>query len=121
MATNQRLEGRARRQRRIRKVLRGTTERPRLVVFRSLKHIAAQVVDDDRRVTLVASTSAAKAFRTERGPGGNVAGAKAVGDEIARRAQAAGVTAVVFDRAGYKYHGRIKALADAARAAGLKF
>jgi large subunit ribosomal protein L18 len=90
-------------------------------VFRSLRHIAAQVVDDARGRTVAATTSVAKAFRTERGSGGNVAAAKAVGEEIARRAQAAGVSAVVFDRAGYKYHGRIKALADAARAAGLQF
>jgi large subunit ribosomal protein L18 len=121
VATNQRLEGRARRQRRIRQVVRGTGARPRLVVYRSLKHIGAQVVDDDRQVTLAAATSTAKAFPADRGKGGNVAGAKAVGEEVARKAQAAGVTTVVFDRAGHKYHGRIKALADAARAAGLKF
>jgi large subunit ribosomal protein L18 len=114
-------EGRPRRHRRIRRVVRGTAARPRLVVFRSLKHIYAQVVDDDRGVTLAAAASYAPELRSQLGSGGNIPAAKAVGELIARKARAASVEAVVFDRGGYKYHGRVKALADAARAAGLKF
>jgi large subunit ribosomal protein L18 len=115
------VEGRARRHRRIRRVVRGTAARPRLVVFRSLRHIYAQVVDDDRGVTLAtAGTLSPEVKGTGRG-GGNVGAARAVGELIARKAQAAGISAVVFDRAGYQYHGRVKALADAARAAGLAF
>jgi large subunit ribosomal protein L18 len=102
-------------------VVRGTAARPRLVVFRSLKHIYAQVVDDDRGVTLAAAGSSAGGGATGGGGGGNVAAAKLVGELIARRVKETGVTAVVFDRGGYKYHGRVKALADAARAAGLVF
>jgi large subunit ribosomal protein L18 len=115
------LTGRARRHRRIRRVVRGTPGRPRLVVFRSLKHIYAQVVDDDRGVTLALAASSAAELKPQCPSGGNIAAAKAVGSLIAQRTQAAGVTAVVFDRGGYKYHGRVKALADAARAAGLQF
>jgi large subunit ribosomal protein L18 len=121
VGVNQRLDGRVRRHRRIRQVVRGSAGRPRLVVSRSLKHIFAQVVDDDRGATLAAASSTGKEFRTQHGPGGNIAAARAVGEAIARKAQAAGVTTVVFDRGGYKYHGRVKALADAARAAGLAF
>lgn len=102
---------------RLRKTLHGTTERPRLNVFRSLKHIYTQVVDDSQGRTLAAASSAEKGMSN----GGNVAGAKSVGKAIAERAKAKGITQVVFDRAGYKYHGRVKALAEAARAAGLKF
>jgi|SRR5277367_1923052 len=100
---------------RIRRKLRGTTERPRLAVFRSLSHTYAQVIDDSKGVTLVAaSTSGAKS-------GGNVAAAKAVGKQIAEKAIEAGIKRVVFDRGGYLYHGRVKALADAAREGGLEF
>ena len=102
---------------RLRKTLRGTSVRPRLNVFRSLKHIYAQVIDDSRGVTLVAASSAEKGV----GDGGNIAGAKKVGQQIAERARERKIEQVVFDRGGYKYHGRIKALADAAREAGLKF
>ena len=104
--------------RRIRKGIRGTPERPRLVVFRSLKHIYAQVIDDRKGRTLAAASSGEK---SATGNGGNVSGAKEVGKLLAERAREKGVTKVVFDRGGYIYHGRVKALADAAREAGLEF
>jgi large subunit ribosomal protein L18 len=100
---------------RIRRKLEGTSERPRLAVFRSLAHTYAQVIDDSNGVTLVAaSTSGSKA-------GGNVNAAKKIGAEIAQKAIEKGIKRVVFDRGGYLYHGRVKALADAAREAGLEF
>ena len=105
---------------RIRKKLQGTAERPRLNVYRSLNHIYVQVIDDLNGKTLV-SASTAEGKKKERPTGGNVASAKTVGKAIAERAKAKGVTKVVFDRGGYIYHGRVKALADAAREAGLKF
>jgi large subunit ribosomal protein L18 len=103
---------------RIRKKIQGTAERPRLAVFRSLKHIYAQLIDDDSGRTLAAASSNEKAGKFE---GGNIAGAKSVGKAIAERGRSAGVKSVVFDRGGYLYHGRVKALADAAREAGLEF
>jgi large subunit ribosomal protein L18 len=103
---------------RIRRKLRGEAERPRLAVFRSLKHIYAQVIDDGSGRTLAAASTNEKGATTD---GGNVAGAKEIGRLVAERAQAAGVKSVVFDRGGYLYHGRVKALADAAREAGLEF
>ena len=121
MGVIERVEGRTSRHRRIRRVVRGSAERPRLVVFRSLKHIYAQVVDDDRGVTVAAAGSLSPELKDTLRSGGNVAAAKAVGELIARKAKASGIAAVVFDRGGYKYHGRVKALADAARAAGLAF
>jgi large subunit ribosomal protein L18 len=102
---------------RIRRRLAGTAERPRLAVFRSLSHIYAQVIDDAAGRTLVAATSNEKNGVN----GGNLAGAKAIGKLVAERAQEKGIKAVVFDRGGYLYHGRVQALADAAREAGLKF
>ncbi len=102
---------------RIRKKLSGTAERPRLAVFRSIKHIYAQVIDDRTGTTLVSASSAEKGS----GNGGNVAGAKAIGKLVAERAKEKGIGAVVFDRGGFLYHGRVKALADAAREAGLQF
>jgi len=105
---------------RIRKKMQGTAERPRLNVYRSLNHIYVQVIDDLNGKTLV-STSTAEAKKEDRRTGGNVSAAKAVGKTVAERAKAKGVTKVVFDRGGYIYHGRVKALADAAREAGLKF
>ena len=105
---------------RIRKQLQGTAERPRLNVYRSLNHIYVQVIDDMSGQTLV-SASSAEGKKDDRRTGGNVAAAKAVGKTIAERAKAKGVIKVVFDRGGYIYHGRVKALADAAREAGLKF
>src|SRR5690606_37474064 len=95
---------------RIRRKLSGTPERPRLCVFRSLKHIYAQVIDDTAGRTIAAASSGEKDGQN----GGNIAGAKAIGKLVAERAKEKGVDAVVFDRGGYLYHGRIKALADAA-------
>jgi large subunit ribosomal protein L18 len=109
---------------RIRKKVLGTAERPRLNVYRSVNHIYAQVIDDTQGVTLVAATSVekGKGVKGEKRPtGGNVGSAKDVGKLIAERAKEKGIEKVVFDRGGYLYHGRIKALADAAREAGLKF
>jgi len=105
----------------IRKALFGTTERPRLSVFRSDKHIYAQIIDDYAGKTLVAAASTHVDVRGELKNGGNVAAAKKVGLAIAEKAKAIGVTAVAFDRGGRKYHGRVKALADAPREGGLKF
>ena len=106
---------------RIRTRVRGHVQVPRLNVFRSLKHIYAQIVDDTRGHTLVAASSRDKEVRQTLKSGGNVGASKVVGQALARRALAAGVKSVVFDRGGYAYHGRVKALADAAREAGLKF
>jgi large subunit ribosomal protein L18 len=110
---------------RIRKKMQGTAERPRLNVYRSLNHIYVKVIDDLHGKTLVsASTAEGKKEDDTKGArrtGGNVASAKAIGKTIAERAKAKGVTKVVFDRGGYIYHGRVKAVADAAREAGLKF
>jgi large subunit ribosomal protein L18 len=105
---------------RIRKKMQGTEQRPRLNVYRSLNHIYVQVIDDLNGKTLV-SASSAEGKKEARPTGGNVAAAKTVGKTIAERAKAKGVTKVVFDRGGYIYHGRVKALADAAREAGLQF
>jgi len=103
---------------RIRRKLRGTAERPRLAVYRSVAHIYAQVIDDNGGKTLVSASSVDKGAKTN---GGNVAAAKAIGKVLAERAKDKGIKQVVFDRGGYHYHGRVKALADAARAAGLEF
>ncbi len=105
---------------RLRQKMQGTAERPRLNVYRSLNHIYAQVVDDATGKTLAAA-STMQGTKGSRRTGGNVASAKEVGKTIAQRAQEKGVKKVVFDRGGYLYHGRIKALADAAREAGLEF
>lgn len=103
---------------RIRRKVKGTPERPRLAVFRSLKHIYAQIIDDRAGRTLVSASSNEKGSSAN---GGNVAGAREIGRLIAERARARGITRVVFDRGGYLYHGRVKALAEAAREAGLEF
>ena len=113
-------QARRRRHQRIRRRLEGTTERPRLNVYRSLNHIYVQLIDDLKGQTLVSANSA-EGKKGERTTGGNVAVAKNVGKAIAERAKAQGITKVVFDRGGYIYHGRVKALADAAREAGLQF
>jgi len=107
--------------RRIRRKLSGTEQRPRLAVFRSVAHIYAQVIDDVAGHTLVSASSVDKSADKGKSKGGNVAAAKAIGKLVAERAKEKGVKAVVFDRGGYQYHGRIKALADAAREAGLEF
>ena len=116
--TNSRLSARRRRKKQIRKKLSGTTERPRLSVFRSTKHIYAQLIDDLRGKTLAAASTRDK---DHSGPTGNMDGAKSVGAKIAERAKEAGIDGAVFDRNGLLYHGRVKALADAAREGGLKF
>ena len=132
---------RVRRHARVRKNISGTAERPRLNVFRSAKHIYAQVIDDVKGVTLVSASSMDKDFEgfggnieaakkvgnmiakkaAEKGNGGNVEGAKAIGQKVAEKAIAAGIKAVVFDRGGYVYHGRVAALAEGAREGGLEF
>ncbi|MGQ9855602.1 MAG: 50S ribosomal protein L18 [Fervidobacterium sp.] len=109
------------RHRRIRKRISGTPERPRLSVYRSEKHIYAQIIDDVAGKTIVAASTVEKELREKLQKTWNIAAAKEVGKLIAERAIAKGVKEVVFDRGGFKYHGRIKALADAAREAGLKF
>ncbi len=114
-----RAEFRLRRHLRLRRRLMGTAERPRLVVFRSLKHIYAQVVDDERGVTLASASDLAKGFAPDGSSKTGVA--KGVGTLIAQRAQEVGITRVVFDRGGYPYHGRVKAVADGARDSGLEF
>ena len=106
---------------RMRKRISGTPERPRLCVHRSTRHIRAQVVDDASGTTLAAASSLDKDVRAQIKGGGNIAASKVVGKVIAERARAKGVENVVFDRGGYQYHGRVKALAEAAREAGLKF
>jgi large subunit ribosomal protein L18 len=103
--------------RRIRRKVRGTTERPRLAVYRSLNHIYAQVIDDEKAQTIAAASTTEKTLGASTG--GTIEAAKLVGQTIAERALAAGVDRVVFDRGGYLYHGRVRALTDAARAAGL--
>jgi large subunit ribosomal protein L18 len=111
-----------RRKARVRRAIRKAANgRPRLSVFRSSKQIYAQVIDDERGTTLAAASSLEKDMRDKLKSGGNVDAAKEVGRLIAERASAAGVTSVVFDRSGYLYHGRVKALADAAREGGLSF
>jgi len=112
---------RVKRHRSLRKNVSGSTERPRLCVFRSAKHIYAQVVDDTKGVTIVASSSVDKEMKDYSGYTGNMEAAKKVGELISKKAQSMGVKQVVFDRGGYLYHGRIKALADGAREAGLEF
>ena len=121
MITQDRRASRDIRKARIRRHVRGSAARPRLAVFRSLNHIYAQIIDDDTGRTLAAADSRSKEFRAGNPKGGNVAAAKAVGTLLAQRAKAAGLNQVVFDRGGYQFHGRVKALADAARAGGLAF
>ena len=122
--TNKKMDGRTRRRLRVRRKIFGTAERPRLNVFRSTKHIYVQVIDDEAGRTLVAASSmdknlkeALKGLKNK----GNKAAAEIVGKELARKALEAGFKKVVFDRGGFKFHGRVKAMADAARAAGLEF
>lgn len=105
----------------IRIKLSGTSEAPRLAVYRSTKHIYAQLIDDIKGVTIAAASSVDKDLKAKLGHGGNIEAAKAVGEAIAKKALKAGVKDVVFDRGGFLYHGRVSALADAAREAGLNF
>jgi len=117
MANTNRAEIRTAIHSRIRRKVRGNTERPRLAIYRSLNHIYAQVIDDRVGQTLVSASSTEKDLHS--GPGGNLDAARRIGQAIAERAIAKGIEQVVFDRGGYLYHGRVKALTDAARAAGL--
>src|SRR5712691_3075053 len=117
MANRNRPQVRAAVHRRIRRKVRGTAGRPRLAVYRSLNHIYAQIIDDEKSQTLASASTTEKDLRGSSG--GNVAAAKRVGQAIAERALSAGIDRVVFDRGGYLYHGRVRALTDAARAAGL--
>jgi large subunit ribosomal protein L18 len=107
--------------RRIRQKISGNVNRPRLCIYRSLKYIYAQIVDDSQGRTLVAASTAEKGLRGDLKQAGNIQASKLVGKAIAERAKAKGIEAVVFDRGGYLYHGRIKAVAEAARESGLKF
>jgi large subunit ribosomal protein L18 len=119
--TNQRQVARLRRKVSIRKRISGTAERPRLTVFRSAQHTYAQLIDDDAGRTLVAASTLSPELKDHEGHRGNREAARAVGRLLAQKALAAEIEAVVFDRNGYLYHGRVKALADEAREAGLKF
>jgi len=121
MLTGKKVEGRKIRHLRIRTRVIGTAERPRLAVFRSLNHIYAQVIDDTSGRTLAAVDSRAPDFRQKVKAGGNVAAAKIVGELLAERAKARGISQVVFDRSGARYHGKVKIFADAAREGGLVF
>ncbi len=111
-------KARLKRHRRVRGKINGTAERPRLNVFRSANHIYAQIIDDTKGVTLASASTMDKSFE---GKGGNIDAAHKVGKEIAKRAMAKNIESVVFDRGGYLFHGRVKAVADSARESGLKF
>ena len=117
--TQRKAELKSRRHARLRQKVSGTTERPRLAVFRSNKHIVAQVIDDSRGHTIAAASTVEASLRS--GTTGNIEAAKAIGTLVAERAKDKGVTTVIFDRGGARYHGRVAALAEAARAAGLEF
>jgi len=122
MAASSRREARERRQKRVRRKIRGKPERPRLCVFKSVKHMYAQIIDDQTARTLVEASSLSKDLRDQVGSkGGNKDGAAMVGTAIAQRAISKGIKQVVFDRNGFLYHGRVKALSDAAREGGLEF
>lgn len=122
MKVTSRAESRQRRKKRVRRRLQGTSERPRLSVFRSAKHIYAQVIDDTTARTLLAVSSLSKEVKPQlQGKGGNKEGAAIIGGSIAKRALEQGIKKVVFDRSGFLYHGRVKALAEAARQNGLEF
>ncbi len=112
---------RVKKHKKVRNKIYGTTDRPRLAVFRSNKHMYAQIINDDAANTLVSASTVQKAVSSSLEKTNDVNAAKAVGTEIAKKAIAAGITEVVFDRGGYIYHGKVKALADAAREEGLKF
>lgn len=114
-------KARLKRHLRVRKKIEGTTERPRLNIFRSSKHMYAQIIDDAQGITIAAASTQDKELNGDVSNGGNVEAARKVGALIAKRAKDKGINVVVFDRGGYLYHGRIQALADAAREAGLEF
>lgn len=121
MAKESRKDKRLARHARVRKTLSGTPERPRLCVFRSLKNISVQIIDDVSGRTLVAASTLDKDIKAQAAYGGNKAAAKLVGEAVAKRALEKGIETVAFDRGGFLYHGRVKELADGAREAGLKF
>jgi large subunit ribosomal protein L18 len=122
MGTTTRAKARLRRKKKVRKKIRGTPARPRLMVFRSSKHIYAQIIDDTLAKTLVDASSLSKEIKPQiLGEGGNKEGASIVGESIAKRSLEKGIKRVVFDRNGFLFHGRIKALADTAREHGLEF
>ena len=122
MGTASRADARSRRKKRVRKKVRGTTERPRLCVFRSSKHIYAQIIDDSTGRTLVQASSLSKELKTKVGKDGmNKTGSGLVGASVADRALKLGINHIVFDRNGFLYHGRVKALSEAAREHGLEF
>jgi large subunit ribosomal protein L18 len=118
---NPRVAARLKRKMRVRKKINGSSERPRLCVFRSSKHIYAQIIDDIKGATLVAASTLAPEYKQMEAAKGKIGNAQRVGALLAQRAKAKGISKVVFDRNGYIYHGRIRALADAAREAGLDF
>ena len=118
---NPRVAARLKRKMRVRKKINGSSERPRLCVFRSSKHIYAQIIDDAKGATLVAASTLAPEYKQMEAAKGKIGDAQRVGALLAQRAKAKGISKVVFDRNGYIYHGRIRALADAAREAGLDF
>jgi large subunit ribosomal protein L18 len=119
--TKKKIQARIKRKLRVRKKMFGTASRPRLSVFRSIKHVYAQIIDDTAGVTLASSASNEKAIQSDNELKGKCAVAKAVGNLIAKRAQDKGIKQVVFDRNGFLYHGRVKAISDGAREAGLDF
>ena len=121
MAKESRKDKRLARHARVRKTLSGTPERPRLCVFRSLKNISVQIIDDVNGTTLAAASTLDKDIKAQAAYGGNKAAAKLVGEAVAKKALAKGIETVAFDRGGFLYHGRVKELADGAREAGLKF
>ena len=114
-------DGRLKRKRRVRKSVTGTSDRPRLSVFRSLRHIYAQIIDDDNGVTVVSASTLSKNLSDRGKSGGNKEAAALVGEDLARKAISLGIRQVRFDRNGYKYHGRIRVLAESARKSGLVF
>ena len=115
-------ETRLKRKKRIRRKISGTSERPRLTVFRSARHIYAQIIDDSTGKTLLSASTISKDIKANvKGISGNIKGAKLIGEAIAKKGEEKGIKEVVFDRNGFLYHGRVKALADAAREKGLKF
>ncbi len=124
LSAKEKVQARTRRHERVRNKITGTPERPRLSVYRSLDHIYAQIIDDLSGKTLVAASTLTKAVKGKKGKGssgGNIEGAKAVGAKVASLAKEKNISKVVFDRGGYLYHGRVKALAEAAREGGLVF
>ncbi|MBF0342760.1 MAG: 50S ribosomal protein L18 [Nitrospirae bacterium] len=118
---NEKIYLRQRRHDRVRKKVVGTLERPRLSVYKSLNHMYAQLINDTEGVTLAYASTLDKSLKSDSGHKGNVIAAKKVGELIALKAKEKGITKVVFDKGGFKYHGRVKALADAARQSGLEF